>query len=94
MATYRLSRAAESDLEDIHYIGAVTFGLAQADRYYDGLVERLQRIADAPLRYPAVPTVREGYRRGVYGAHSISYRIETDHVFVVRIINRQDTGGI
>lgn len=94
MATYKLSLEAEANLEDIYYSGVVAFGLVQADGYFDGLVERFRRIADAPSMYPQVPHIREGYRRSVYGAHAIYYRIAAGHVFIVRIIKNQDTSGI
>ncbi len=94
MAIYKLSREAEIDLEDIYYYGAISFGLAQADSYYDGLFERFERIADAPLMYPDASDIREDYRRSVFGAHSIYYCIEADHIFIVRIIGQQDTGSI
>lgn len=94
MATYKLSLEAEGDLEGIYYTGVVEFGLRQADEYYDGLVERFQRIADTPLMYPDASFIRDGYRRSVYGAHSIYYRIEAEHIFIARIIGQQDTGSI
>lgn len=94
MATYKLSVEAESDLEGIYYTGVVEFGLQQADDYYDRLVERFQRIAETPLMYPDVSYIRDGYRRSVYGAHSIYYRIETSQIVVVRIIGQQDTSSI
>jgi len=94
MATYKLSVEAEGDLEGIYYRGVVEFGLQQADDYYDGLVQRFQRIAEMPLMYPDVSYIREGYRRSVYGAHSIYYRNEADHILIVRIIGQQDTSSI
>jgi len=94
MATYKFSVEAEGDLEGIYYRVVVEFGLQQADDYYDGLVQRFQRIAETPLMYPDVSYIREGYRRSVYGVHSIYYRIEADHVLIVRIIGQQDTGSI
>jgi len=68
----------------------VDFGLQQADDYYDGLLVRFQHIADTQLMYPDISHIREGYRRSVYGAHSIYYRIESGYVFVVHIIGQQD----
>ncbi|MGD8911812.1 MAG: type II toxin-antitoxin system RelE/ParE family toxin [Candidatus Thiodiazotropha sp.] len=94
MAAYKLSREAEHDLEGIYYIGFVDFGPLQADAYYEGLVERFQHIADSPLIYPDVSHIRKGYRRSVYHAHSIYYRIESDSILIVRIIKKQDISGI
>lgn len=94
MAVYKLSIEAENDLENIYFTSVLMFGLRQADEYYDGLIERFQFIADAPLLYPDVSHIREGYRRSVYEAHSIYYRIESEHIFIVRIIQKQDASGI
>ncbi len=94
MGTYKLSPIAEEDLEEIFYTGVLTFGLQQADIYYDGLIDRLQKIAENPLMYPAVPEIREGYRRCTYRAHSIYYKAESDPVYIVRILQRQDVAEI
>ena len=37
MGSYRLSDAALADLDRIYEYGILTFGLQQADKYYDGL---------------------------------------------------------
>ena len=46
---YELSGRADSDLKEIYKYSHVTHGEAQADRYYDGLIARLEFLADAPL---------------------------------------------
>ncbi len=45
---YELSGRADSDLKEIYKYSYVTHGKAQADRYYDGLIARLEFLADAP----------------------------------------------
>ena len=49
MASYRLNDAALADLDRIYEYGILTFGLQQADKYYDGLLLYFQAIADSPL---------------------------------------------
>ena len=90
MATYRLSEAADSDLERLYYFGIKSFGLALADQYYDGIVDRFQRIADMPRLYPTVDEIRKGHRRSVFGSHSIYYVLIDDGVKIVRILSRED----
>ncbi len=46
---YELSGRADSDLKEIYKYSYVTHGKAQADRYYDGLIARLEFLANAPL---------------------------------------------
>jgi toxin ParE1/3/4 len=87
---YRLSNAADFDLERLYDWGIDHFGLKAADEYYDGLLQRLEQIAQAPLAWQAVDHIRAGYRRSVYGAHSIYYRIEEDGILIARVIGREN----
>jgi len=91
MAIYRLSEAADSDLERLYNFGIENFGLVLADQYFDGIVDRFQRIADMPRLYPAVDDIRKGYRRSVFGSHSIYYVLIDDGVKIVRILSREDS---
>lgn len=90
MASYRLSNKALDDLERIYLYGITTFGLDQADRYYDGLLGRLQKIADNPEHAQAVENVWPGLRRSVYQSHSVYYLLQRDGVQIVRILGRED----
>ena len=93
MASYRLGDAALADLDRIYEYGILTFGLEQADRYFDGLVCLFQQIADSPLSHPAVDEIRAGYCRARYYANSVYYHLEGDRVDIVRILGRQDPSG-
>ncbi len=90
MAAYRLSDAALADLDRIYEYGVLSFGLKQADDYYDGLVCQFQKVADMPLSYPAVDEIRAGYRRATYNSNSIFYRIKGQVVEIVRILGREN----
>ena len=90
MAVYDLSEEALKDLDRLYEYGVLTFGLSQADEYYDGLLLRFQEIATTPLLYPAVDHISEGYRMTVYKAHSIYYRVTDQSVYIVRLLGRED----
>jgi len=90
MAAYRLNDAALADLDGIYEYGILTFGLKQANEYYDGLVFYFGTIADSPFSHPAVDAIRAGYRRAPYHANSIYYRIESGTVEIMRVLGRQD----
>lgn len=90
MADYELAPAAEEDLFNIALYGFRQFGLKQSDRYREGLKARFQVLATNPLQYPAVPHIRPGYRRSVYRAHSIYFRVKGKKVVIMRILGRQD----
>ncbi len=90
MGNYELTKAAAEDFERIFDYGIDTFGLDQALKYLNGMKQRFDELAEQPRLYPAVDHIREGYRRSVYGSHSIYYRTETRRVLIVRILGRQD----
>lgn len=87
---YRLSGAADADLDRLYDYGFDAYGEDAADRYYDGLIARLQVIAETPLHGQAVDHIRPGYRRAVYGVNTIYYRVEKDAVVIMRVLGRQD----
>ena len=89
MAVYKLNEEAEEDLERLYEHGVIFFGLDQADRYYDGLIERFCELSDNPRLWQAVDYIRTGYRRSVYASHSIYYRIDDDTVEIMRILGKQ-----
>ena len=90
MAGYQLSNRALEDLDRLYEYGVETFGLKQADHYYDGLIDRLQCIADNPGHAAAVDHIHPGLRRSVYNCHSVCYLQASDGVQVVRILGRED----
>lgn len=91
MARYELANSAAIDFENIFEFGIDTFGLAQALDYQNGMIKRFDELARQPMLYTSVDHIRKGYRRSVYHSHSIYYRIESERVFIVRILGQQDT---
>ena len=92
---YKITKEAESDIITIHQWGVMRYGEIQADKYYWGLFNQLEKIAHSPLLYPAVNDIREGYRRSIYGSDHIYYRITSDSkVEITRIIGQQDISKI
>ncbi|MEO0974977.1 MAG: type II toxin-antitoxin system RelE/ParE family toxin [Pseudomonadota bacterium] len=75
MARYRLSARADDDLDRLYVYGALNFGLDQADRYAEGMVDAIARIADQPLLWPEIRNLPGNYGRSVFRAHAIYYRI-------------------
>ena len=85
MARYLLSERASSDLYRLYEYGVMTFGLQQADNYFDGIINRFQEIADNPQLYPKVDHILKGYRRSVFGVHSIYYIVQSDEIFITML---------
>ena len=90
MANYKLAPEAEADLDRLFDFGIDTFGVDQAIKYMTGIEDRFDNIANKPLMYPAVDHIRQGYRRSVYSAHSIYYRISNSGVEIMRLIHHED----
>ena len=90
MVNYRLTEDAKEDLRRIYRYGVIKFGEAQADLYYDTMFSHFEQIADNPYLYQAVDHIRKGYRRSVFGADSIFYRVVDDTVEIISILGRQD----
>ncbi|MGA1342286.1 MAG: type II toxin-antitoxin system RelE/ParE family toxin [Hyphomonas sp.] len=87
---YYLTQAADADLERLYEWGIDRFGVNVADEYYDGLIARLAQIANTPQLWQEVNHIRAGYRRSVYFAHSIYFRVEASGVFIVRVLGREN----
>ena len=90
MANYKLSSAADKDFEQLFEYGIDNFGLSKAKSYVDGLIIKFQTIAENPLHYQAVDYIRSGYRRSVYGKHTIYYIVSNDYVDIMRILRSEN----
>ncbi|MEM9387036.1 MAG: type II toxin-antitoxin system RelE/ParE family toxin [Pseudomonadota bacterium] len=91
MASYRLTARADEDLDRLYVYGALTFGLDQADRYAEGLIDAIARIPAQPLLWPEVPDLPGDYRRCVFRSHAIYYRLEpSGNVLIVRVLGNED----
>jgi toxin ParE1/3/4 len=90
MANYRLSNEAKNDLIRIHHYGVDTFGMVQADKYFESFFECFENIAQRPFSYESVDHIKKGYRRCVCGIDSIYYRIRKGTVEIMAVIGRQD----
>ncbi|MEQ8390151.1 MAG: type II toxin-antitoxin system RelE/ParE family toxin [Thalassospira sp.] len=69
--------------------GIETFGQQQADVYFDALFEQFDKIALSPAIYQAIDAIRLGYRRCIFGAHTIYYRTDENSVHIMRILGRE-----
>lgn len=87
---YRLSPAAQDDLDEIWDYTAETWSPEQAESYLRGLGERLLALCDHPEMARERSEVDPPVRLHPYRSHLIIYRIEGDHLAIIRIVhNRQ-----
>lgn len=91
MPNYRISIEAKMDLARIYWHGRNKFSEAQADRYYQMLIDQIEAIAIDPYHYQSVDHIKQGYRRCVCGADNIYYTVIDSHINIMRVLGRQDT---
>jgi toxin ParE1/3/4 len=89
MAEFRLSPAAERDLEGIWEYTRDEWGLKQAERYIDLLTTTFQALAASPMTAPACEHIRKGYRRRGVGRHMIYFRITVYGIAVIRVLHER-----
>src|ERR1700722_15533135 len=89
MAEYRLSPAAERDVEGIWKYTRREWGLDQAERYTDLLTAAFQVLAESPKSAPTCEHIREGYRRRNVERHMIYFRITDYGIAIIRLLHGQ-----
>ena len=87
MAEYRLTPAAERDLETIWHYTRQQWGREQAGRYIDSLIAVFGELAQSPKTAPACNHIRPGYRRRSVERHMIYFRITAYGIAIVRILH-------
>ena len=87
MAEYRLTPAAEHDLETIWTYTLQQWGAAQAGRHTDMLMAAFADLAQSPKTAAACDHIRPGYRRRSVDRHMIYFRITAYGIAVVRILH-------
>ncbi len=85
-----ISKEADHDLENLYVDGFRRWGETQADHYYDGLLSHFDALCENPYLYRAVDEIRLGYRRSVYGKHSVFYRIVDNNIEIMGLIKSEN----
>ncbi|MEC5158137.1 type II toxin-antitoxin system RelE/ParE family toxin [Chryseobacterium sp. MP_3.2] len=89
MFNYFLSVEAKEDLWIIYEYGSITFGAAQADKYFNMLNDCFDKIATNPLMFP-IARQNSFYRFCVCGVDTIYYKLANEEIEIVTIIGRQN----
>jgi toxin ParE1/3/4 len=87
MPEYRLTPAAQRDLEGIWQYTRDQWGTEQAHRYADKLIAAFAELAETPKTAPACDHIRSGYRLRSVEHHVIYFRITAYGIAVVRILH-------
>jgi toxin ParE1/3/4 len=89
MAEYRLTPAAQQDLDDIFEHSIAEWGLSIALSYTEDLEAAFVMLADAPQRGRSCETIRPGDRRLGVGSHVVYYKATGYGVAVTRILHQR-----
>lgn len=86
MAQYRLTKAADADLDDILTYGIVNYGEARADAYFDALIRQFESLAVNPLLYTERAEIKPPVRVCPIGVHIVIYVVDDqDDVLILRV---------
>lgn len=88
MAEFRFSPAAQADLDGIFDYSVRQWGVDQALRYTQELVDLCTALAQAPTLATDCGHIRSDYRRGAAGRHFIYFRVEDYGIAVIRILHQ------
>ncbi|MGH8184669.1 MAG: type II toxin-antitoxin system RelE/ParE family toxin [Rhodanobacteraceae bacterium] len=86
---YRLTPAAQHDLDSIYDYTVREWGLQQAERYVAAIESTCVRLADAPDSAHDCGYIRAGYRRAAVLQHMVYFRVEDYGIAVVRILHQR-----
>ena len=85
--SFRLTREAQTDVENIYRYTYETFGEGQADTYHEALFERFEGLDENPLMGRDYSELRPHLRRLEHRSHSIYYRVDDQGILILRILH-------
>jgi len=86
LTSYRLTPAAQNDLEDIWLYTSQRWSAAQADHYTDILEDTLERLLFMPEMARERPEFDPPVRIHPSAEHLIIYRAEDSHLAILRVL--------
>ncbi|GAA6202834.1 type II toxin-antitoxin system RelE/ParE family toxin [Aquicoccus sp. SU-CL01552] len=86
LTAFRLTPAAQNDLEDIWLYTAQQWSFLQADRYTDILEDTLERLLFMPEVVRGRSEFDPPVRIHSSAEHLIIYRTEEDHLVILRVL--------
>lgn len=86
MVKYNLTKKADNDISKMYAYTATSFGVTQADKYYNGLISQIEFIASSPEMYRKLERFSPAVRICPYQSHTIIYRVQgNDIVEIIRV---------
>lgn len=89
--TYKISREALLDLENIWLYTFEMWSLEQANRYYNLILDEIEYLTLHPTSGKKYDHVRKGYLRSRVKSHFIFYKINEKEnlIEIIRILHQQ-----
>ena len=88
--SYRISRKAVDDLENIWTYTLHKWSIEQADRYYNLIINEIEFISKNFMTGKSMDDIKKGYRVSTVKSHLIFYRKSQDNqVEVIRILHQR-----
>ena len=89
--TYKISREALNDLENIWLYTFKTWSAKQADRYLNLIFDEIEYLSENPNSGKDYSFVRKGYLRSKVKSHFIFYKInlKDSEIEIIRILHEQ-----
>ncbi len=85
--SYRLTRPAERQIEEVIEYTDKMFGESQTLAYISGLQASFEQIGQFPGIGVAAFEIKAGWRRYRYQSHYIFYRVSAEHVVIEAVIH-------
>jgi toxin ParE1/3/4 len=83
--SYRLTKAADSALDEIFRHGVAAFGLKQAQDYLLGLHDVFEML----VRFPEAGRPFHEFRRHEHGSHIVFYELDGKAVTIVDVVRAE-----
>ena len=88
MAGYRLSPAAQADLESIWDYTVRHWGEAQAEDYTRNIQAACEALSKGKMVSRSAEDIRQGYRKVAVGSHVLFFRLQSGVVEIIRILHQ------
>jgi len=88
---YKISNEAQNDIENIWLYTFENWSTAQADRYYNLILDEIENLAQNPEVGKDCSHIRKDYLRSKVKSHFIFYKInkKENTIEIIRVLHQQ-----
>lgn len=88
-SNYVLRPLAEHDIAEIWTDGADRWGVVQADRYFDGMVDLFDLLSEQPEIARLRNEFRPPVRIHIYGSHFVVFVTDGPKISIIRVLHQR-----